>query len=74
MSAPPLDARGLVCPLPVLKAQKALRSMDSGKALVVLTTDDRAPDEFALFCREAGHALQDCRKDGETWKITILRG
>lgn len=74
MNSQHLDARGLICPLPVLKAQKALRNLQKGDTLTVTATDDRAPAEFALFCRESGHALQNSRKDGSVWVITILRG
>ncbi len=74
MSSKTIDACGLICPLPVLKAQKALREMKSGESLDITTTDARAPDEFALFCREYGHKLESCRKEKDRWKITILRG
>lgn len=74
MSPRKIDACGLICPLPVLKAQKALREMKGGEALCIAVTDAKAPDEFALFCREYGHLLRACEKHGDCWEITILRG
>ena len=52
-----IDAQGLKCPLPVLRAQKAARGMASGEELAVLVTDPAAPSDFRAFCEQAGHAL-----------------
>jgi tRNA 2-thiouridine synthesizing protein A len=52
-----LDARGLNCPLPVLKARKALAGMAAGTRLLVEATDPLAAIDFPNFCREAGHRL-----------------
>ena len=53
-----LDARGLACPLPVLKARKAMRGMPPGGLLKVLATDPGAPADFAAFCEVTGHRLE----------------
>lgn len=69
-----LDARGLNCPLPVLKARKRLAGMGPGERLVVLATDPRAPDDFRAFCEAAGHALlEDGAADGGAWRCVIGR-
>jgi tRNA 2-thiouridine synthesizing protein A len=52
-----LDARGLSCPLPVLKARKRLVAMRPGERLRVLATDPKAPADFRLYCTESGHRL-----------------
>lgn len=52
-----LDVTGLKCPLPILKAKKALAQMGAGQVLRVLATDAAAPDDFAAFCRQTGHVL-----------------
>ena len=52
-----LDVRGLICPLPVLKANKALRILPSGALLRVLATDPASAQDFPAFCAEAGHHL-----------------
>lgn len=52
-----LDVRGLACPLPVLRANRALRGLPPGTRLEVLATDPAAPADFAAFAAETGHAL-----------------
>jgi len=52
-----LDVQGLTCPLPVLKANKALRSLAPGDRLTILATDPASVPDFNAFCRETGHAL-----------------
>ena len=52
-----LDVRGLLCPLPVLKANKALRALPGGAELTVLATDPAAKRDFPAFARETGHIL-----------------
>ena len=52
-----LDVKGLKCPLPILRAKKALAALEGGEELEVLATDAGAPDDFAAFCRQTGHVL-----------------
>ncbi|MCC5992226.1 MAG: sulfurtransferase TusA family protein [Rhodobacteraceae bacterium] len=52
-----LDAIGLLCPLPVLKARKRLLAMSPGQVLCVLASDPVAVVDFPHFCAEAGHDL-----------------
>lgn len=52
-----LDATGLSCPLPVLKARKALRDMAPGQTLEVLTTDPGTIEDIPAFCKSSGHEL-----------------
>ena len=59
-----LDARGLSCPLPVLKARRRLMAMAPGQRLRVLATDPKAPGDFRLYCGESGHRLVEERSDG----------
>ena len=69
-----LDARGLSCPLPVLKARKRLLALPPGGRLRVLATDPKAPADFRLFCGEAGHRLLEERADGTDFVFVIARG
>lgn len=58
-----VDATGLLCPLPVLRAQKALQAMVPGQTLRLLATDPAAVVDVPHFCAEAGHvmvAVQPC--------------
>lgn len=52
-----LDAKGLLCPLPVLKARKRLQLLGSGQVLRVLADDPAAVIDMPHFCAEAGHEL-----------------
>ena len=52
-----LDTRGLNCPLPILKAKKALATMDSGALLRVLSTDPGSMRDFQAFARQTGNEL-----------------
>jgi tRNA 2-thiouridine synthesizing protein A len=57
MSETLLDVKGMACPLPVLRANRALRGLPPGARLRVLATDRAAVADFQAFCRETGHAL-----------------
>ncbi|QEO17885.1 sulfurtransferase TusA family protein [Acetobacter vaccinii] len=73
MSETVLDARGLTCPLPVLKANRLLRSMEPGTRLRVLATDKASVSDFQVFCRETGHALVACTDQAGVFAFTIKR-
>jgi len=67
-----LDVRGLICPLPVLRARKALKAMKTGDLLRVICTDLAAASDFPAFCRSAAHDLvetgEECGAQGlELW-------
>ena len=68
-----LDAQGLKCPLPVLKARKALGRIGSGDELAVLATDPAAPDDFRAFCEQAGHTLIGIVERDSVFTITLRR-
>ncbi len=69
-----LDATGLKCPLPVLRARKAIKALDPGEELLVLATDAAAPEDFRAFCEAAGHVLIEAAEDGEVWRIAVRKG
>lgn len=52
-----VDASGLKCPLPILRAKKALAQLQSGQVLKVVTTDINAVRDFQAFCRQTGNSL-----------------
>lgn len=66
-----LDAKGLLCPLPVLKARKRLQALASGQVLRVLADDPAAIVDVPHFCAEAGHDLLDVSDaaDGQVYLI-----
>jgi len=67
-----LDASGLNCPLPILKAKKALASLQSGQVLRVIATDPGSVKDFAAFCKQAGHALLESHQTGGSF-VFLLR-
>lgn len=58
-----LDTKGLNCPLPVLKARRAMRDMQDGDVLTVLATDPASYLDFRHFCDTTGHTLLDASED-----------
>ena len=68
-----LDVQGMACPLPVLRANRALRSISAGERLRVLATDRAAIADFQAFCRETGHALIAWSDDGGVLSFTIRK-
>ena len=60
-----LDTRGLNCPLPILKAKKALAEMESGQLLKVVATDPGSVRDFQAFARQTGNELIDQRTVGD---------
>ena len=68
-----LDARGLLCPLPVLKARKALKKVAVGEILAVLATDPGAPKDFEHFCATTGSELVKVEQLPDHARIEIRR-
>ena len=61
-----LDARGLNCPLPILRAKKALNGMDAGETLKIVSTDPGSVKDFEAFASQTGNELLDStEEDGE---------
>ncbi len=67
-----VDSRGLNCPLPILKAKKALSGMQSGQLLRVVATDPGSMRDFAAFARQTGNELVEQQALGVEF-IHILR-
>jgi len=68
-----LDAKGLLCPLPVLKARKALKAMAHGEILEVLATDPGAVKDFAAFCRTTGYELVESSEAAGIYRFAIRK-
>jgi tRNA 2-thiouridine synthesizing protein A len=58
-----LDACGLNCPLPILRAKKALSGMDAGKVLHIIATDPGSVKDFEAFSKQTGNELLDSKED-----------
>lgn len=68
-----LDAKGLLCPLPVLKANRALKRLQTGQCLRVLATDRNSIKDFQDFCRQTGNALIAFSDQGASLSFLIKR-
>jgi tRNA 2-thiouridine synthesizing protein A len=68
-----LDVKGLNCPLPILRAKKALKDVPTGGTLEVLATDPGAVKDFEAFCRTTGNELLESNHTGDVYSFVIKR-
>jgi tRNA 2-thiouridine synthesizing protein A len=68
-----LDTKGLNCPLPILKAKKAIGDVPVGGTLEVLATDPGAVADFQAFCRQTKHELVENTEAGGVYRFLIKR-
>ena len=68
-----LDAKGLNCPLPILKARKALKEVPDNGTLEIIATDPGSVADFEAFCRQTGNELMESSQDGDVYKFQIKR-
>lgn len=73
MARQTLDAKGLLCPLPVLRARKVMKTLAVGDVLVVEATDPGAPRDFQAFCEATGNALLSSADSGGVFRLEIER-
>jgi len=66
-----LDAKGLNCPLPILKARKALKDVPAGGTLEILATDPGSVADFQAFCRQTGNELLEHTQEGSVYRFLI---
>jgi len=66
-----LDAKGLNCPLPILKARKALKEVPAGGTLEILATDPGSVADFQAFCRQTGNELIEHSADDTVYRFLI---
>ena len=69
-----VDARGLICPLPVLRARKVLAGLVPGDVLRIVADDPMAVVDLPHFCTEAGHSLLSCTDEDGAQVYLIRRG
>lgn len=67
-----IDTRGLNCPLPILKAKKALTDMSSGQLLKVVSTDAGSVRDFQAFAKQTGNELVEQTEEGQDF-VHVLR-
>ena len=68
-----LDAKGLNCPLPILKAKKALKDVPAGGTLEILATDPGAVADFQAFCRTTGNELLEHGEQDGVYRFILKK-
>jgi tRNA 2-thiouridine synthesizing protein A len=69
-----VDARGLYCPIPVLRLARAFRDRPAGAAARLLATDPAVVEDVEVFCRERGHELLESLREGDVFSFLVRRG
>lgn len=73
MVAQTLDTKGLNCPLPILKAKKAIKDLQSGEVLEVLATDPGSVKDFEAFARATGNELMESNEDDGVFRFLLKK-
>ena len=68
-----LDTKGMNCPIPILKAKKALVDVPAGEVLEIHATDPGAVADFEAFCRQTGNELVDWSEENAIYKFNIKK-
>ena len=68
-----LDASGLNCPLPILRAKKTLTGMEAGKVLHIIATDPGSVKDFEAFARQTGNELMESKEEGGKFLFLIKK-
>ncbi len=69
-----VDARGLYCPIPILRLAKAFRGKPAGTVARLLATDPAAVEDVEVFCREAGHELLESEHNESLFLFRVKKG
>ncbi|ASV66788.1 sulfurtransferase TusA family protein [Cytobacillus sp. FSL W7-1323] len=69
-----LDAKGLACPMPIVKTKKAMNDMQSGEVLEIHATDKGAKSDLTAWAKSGGHELVDHTEENNVFKFWIKKG
>ncbi|GEL76750.1 sulfurtransferase TusA family protein [Tenuibacillus multivorans] len=69
-----LDAKGIACPMPVVKTKKAIEEIESGQILEVVATDAGSKSDLTAWCKSSGHELVDMNEDDGVFTFYIKKG
>ena len=69
-----LDTKGMNCPMPILKAKKAMNQLDPGSTLRIFATDPGSVEDFDAFCRTGGHELVESTEADGVFTYKIKKG
>lgn len=68
-----IDARGLNCPMPILKAKKGIRDLQPGQVMHVIATDSGSANDFPLFCKQSGSELVETSEENGEYHFYIRK-
>ena len=68
-----VDARGLSCPMPIVKTAQAIKTVASGQLIEILATDAGSVKDFAAWSRTTGHELVEQSVDGDVYRFVVRR-
>lgn len=71
MATQTLDTKGMNCPLPILKTKKAMKGLNAGETLEVLSTDPGSVKDMEAFCKSTGNKLLETNEDGGVYTYVI---
>ena len=69
-----LDAKGLACPMPIVKTRKEMKELVSGQILQILATDKGAKADLTAWAKSGGHEMLDSQVEGDVLKFWIQKG
>ncbi|WP_409254186.1 sulfurtransferase TusA family protein [Bacillus sp. SCS-153A] len=69
-----LDAKGLACPMPIVKTKKAMNELESGQVLEVIATDKGAKSDLTAWAKSGGHELLDHKEENAVFTFWIKKG
>ena len=69
-----LDAKGLACPMPIVKTKKAMSELESGQVLEIHATDKGAKNDLAAWAKSGGHELMKSEEESDVLKFWIKKG
>ena len=73
MATETLDAKGLNCPMPIMKAKKAMKGLSAGDTLAIEATDPGSVKDFEAFCRATGNELVESGEDGGVFTFLLKK-
>lgn len=68
-----LDARGLNCPLPILRAKKSINALNAGQVLKIIATDPGSVKDFEAFCKQTGNELMSSQEGSGEYTFFIRK-
>ncbi|PIC70000.1 hypothetical protein CSV75_12015 [Sporosarcina sp. P18a] len=69
-----LDAKGLACPMPIVRAKKAMKDMQTGEVLEIHTTDKGSVSDLTAWAASGNHEIKDQQQESDVFKFWIQKG